>query len=197
MGKNSEITWMQRLESEAMVQTAIQPQPHGNNSISSVNYRLDHNHLSDPEVKNAFVLPPKPLADKLCFIYFQKVHKSLPIIRECLFMEQYGRLFANTSLYPGRKWLAIFNLVLAISSRFCRYSQQDAIGAVDEDVLFARAKSLSISENVLYDHENLQQVQAEVLMGFYLLVISQVNRYGLQAFVDGKLSPCFSRVFHF
>jgi hypothetical protein len=185
MGKTSEITWMQRLESETMGQTGTwdflesprQRRPHSNNAIPSMNYRLDHDSLSHPGVKNAFVLPPKPLADKLFHIHFAKVHNSLPIIREGLFMEQYRRLFADTSLYLGRKWLTIFYLVLAISSRFCRYSQQEALGPVDENLFFARAKSLSISENVLYVNEDLQQVQAEVIIGFYFLIDSQINRY--------------------
>lgn len=186
MGKNSEVTWMQRLESDTTRQgeDSLEAPPQyllrSDDSIASMNYRLDHDRLSIPEVRNAFVLPPKALADQLFQIYFDKVHYSIPIIRQNLFMEQYNRLFSESPINPGRKWLAIFNMVLAISSRFCRYSKQGAQGDADENMFFARAKCLSISENVLYDHEDLQQVQAEALMGFYFLAVSQINRYGFQ-----------------
>lgn len=77
-------------------------------------------------------------------------------------------------------------MVLAIGSRFCRATPQDAQGDADENVFLARAKSLGVSENVLYDHEDLQQVQAEALMAFYFLAVSQVNRYDSQICVEGR-----------
>jgi len=46
----------------------------------------------------------------------------------------------------------------------------------DENVLSARARALSISENVLYDHGDLQQVQAEALMALFFFIQSQINR---------------------
>lgn len=94
---------MQRLESEATKQSgnwdSLQnPPQYGlpvDDSIASMNYRLDHDPLSDPEVTNAFVLPPKALADHLFHIYLDKVHTSLPIIRQGLFIEQYRHLFSE------------------------------------------------------------------------------------------------------
>ncbi|KAJ5202893.1 hypothetical protein N7449_004972 [Penicillium cf. viridicatum] len=85
----------------------------------------------------------------------------------------------NFSLPPkalaDQKWLAVLNMVLAIGSRIQRLSQQNS-QSNDAEVFFARAKFLNISENVLYDRADLQQVQAEVLMAFYLLTLSQINR---------------------
>jgi hypothetical protein len=93
--------------------------------------------------------------------------------------------------------LAIFNLILAISCAFCRLSQQDIQPNGDENLFFARARALSVSENILYDHDDLQQVQAEALMAFFLLVVSQINRYviirlGLERRLSNWCSPYVS-----
>ena len=185
MGKNSEVLWMQRLESEATRQDSTgvslgndqKYQLPVDNSIASMSYHLDDNRLPGVEATDAFILPSKGLADQLFRVFFNKVHISLPIIRQDLIMAQYHRLFSEASVKPGRKWLAIFNMILAIGSRFCRISQSDAQEDSDEHVFFARAKSLNISENALYDHDDLQLVQAETLMAFYFLASSQINRY--------------------
>ncbi|KAI2673850.1 transcriptional regulator family: Fungal Specific TF [Penicillium roqueforti] len=184
MGKDSEIAWMQRLESNTTSQSdnpdslekPLKEWPPVNDSIVPVNYRLDHHHLSDPEVRNAFVLPPKALADHLLHIYRTNVDISFPIIRWGLFMDQYRRLFSGSLINPGRRWLAVFNMVLAIGRNFCRVSKQDLQVYADDDVFFARAKSLNISETVLFGYEDLQQVQVETLMTLYFLTVSRVNR---------------------
>lgn len=142
-----------------------------------MNYHLDHQRLFEPKVTDNFSLPPKALADQLLHVYLNQVHTSLPIVRQDLFMEQYRSVFSGKPINPGRKWLAVLNMVLAIGSRIQRLSQRNS-QSNDEEVFFARAKFLNISENVLYDHADLQQVQAEVLMAFYLLTLSQINRYG-------------------
>ena len=92
-------------------------------------------------------------------------------------MDQYRRLFSEASVKPGRKWLAIFNMILAIGCRLRRISQPNVQENSDEHVFFARAKSLNVSENVLYDHDDLQLVQAEALMAFYFMASSHINRY--------------------
>ena len=185
MGKISEVMWMQRLESEATRQGDTGVSAENNpkyqlpldNSIASMSYHLDDNHLPGEEATDAFILPSKGLADQFFSVFFNKVHVSLPIIRQDLVMDQYHRLFSEASVKPGRKWLAIFNMVLAIGSRFRRISQSDAQEDSDEHVFFARAKSLNVSENALYDHDDLQLVQAVTLMAFYFLASSQINRY--------------------
>lgn len=95
---------------------------------------------------------------------------------------QCRRLFINQSINPGSKWLAIFNMILAIGSEFCQLSGQDVQHEAYPDVFFARARTLNDSENIVYEHDDLQQLQAEALMAFYLLSKSQINRYEKMAF---------------
>lgn len=176
---------MRRLESEATRQGGDNARPTRkshrlptDDSIASVNYHLDHRSLSYQDVTNAFVLPPKGLVDRLFQVYLEKVQPSLPFIRQELFHDQYHRCYASTK-NPGRKWLAIFNLILAIACAFSRLSQQDIQPNGDENLFFSRARWLSVSGHVLYEHADLQQVQAEALMAFFLLVVSQINRYDI------------------
>ncbi|OQD77351.1 hypothetical protein PENANT_c112G00458 [Penicillium antarcticum] len=184
IGKNSEVAWMQRLVSEATKQGSAfkdqqiyrHDQGAVDDSISSANYHLDHDRLVELDVKNAFSLPPKALADHLLHTYLNRVHPSLPIIRKNLFLEQYNRVFSRHLLRPGRKWLAVLNMIFAIGSQISRLSERVAQNDDNEKLFFARAKALNISENVLFDHADLQQIQAEALMAFYLLNLSQINR---------------------
>lgn len=185
MGKNSEVTWMQRLDFEASKESAQQPSETNANmgpsdeSISYLNYHLDHQNLSEPAMVNAYDLPPKAVADRLVQIYVNKVQISLPFIRQDLLLEEYDRFYSGSFRNPGNKWLAIFNLIMAISCAFCRLSSQDTQQVADETIFFARAKLLNISDTILYDHDDLQQVQIEALIAFFLLIVSQVNRYDM------------------
>lgn len=186
LGKNSKVTWMQRLDLE----TANQEDGEGpsnmatnsvinDESISSLNYHLDHQSLSEPAVTDAYAVPSKALADRLLQYYLNKIQISVPIIRKDLFLDQYDRFYSGKSINPGRKWLVIFNLVMAISSAFCRLSSQDMRQVPDETTFFTRGKLLNSSESIVFDHDDLQEVQVEALIAFFPLIISQVNRYGM------------------
>lgn len=181
MGKDSEVIWMQRLDSEAARQSGQGNLAHPrslpsptDDSISSINYHLDDHKLSGSGVSNPFILPPRALSDRLFQAYLDKVQPSLAFIRRDLFCDQYRRCFLGNA-NPGRKWLAILNILLAIGCSFSRLAGEN-LDSTDENLFFARAKSLGASEKILYDHDDLQQVQLEALMAFFLLVISQINR---------------------
>ncbi|KAJ5743376.1 hypothetical protein N7533_010478, partial [Penicillium manginii] len=124
MGKNSEVTWMQRLDSEATKHSDREAPPNMiprhqlpiDDSIASMNYNLDYQTISNLNVTNAFILPPKLLADQLFQIYLTKVDISFPFIRRDLFIVQYDRCYSGGLINPGRKWLAIFNMIFAIGS---------------------------------------------------------------------------------
>lgn len=181
MGKNSDVAWMRQLEaglsrqgrhltsSDETRQYLLPVEP----STASMSYHLNHVYPHGLEVPDAFALPAKELADHLFHCFFKEVHTVLPIIRENLFIEQYQQLYSNPQKRPGRKWLAIFNMVLAIGSRFCRASRHDGQDIGEEQMFLSRAKILNYSE--IYG--DLQQVQAETLMAFYFLSSSQINRY--------------------
>lgn len=184
MGKTSEIAWMQHLNYQAPKQsndvtsgTTSWFQLPVDDSIASMNYHLDYQSISQSDVTGVFVLPPKALADQLFQIYLEKVHISLPFIRHDLFLAQYNTCYSTGTEIPGKKWLAVFNMIFAIGCAFSRLSEMKILREIDENIFASRARSLSFSENVIYDPGDLQQVQAEALMAFFFLIQSQVNRY--------------------
>lgn len=186
IGLNSEIPWKQHLDSQAWKcndeeATSMNPQFQFpiDDSIASMDYHLDYQSISKPNMTTAFVLPPKSLADTLFQVYLEKAHTSFPVIRPDIFYDQLNRCYSEKR-NPGRKWLAVFNTVLAIACALSRLSAQKLPHEAEEDLFFARARALGTSGQFLYDHPDLHQVQAEALMALNFLILSQINRYAFR-----------------
>ncbi|RJE23550.1 Transcription factor [Aspergillus sclerotialis] len=168
MGKNSEVTWMQRLRREAEQRSRKQPgtyEAHLNSprdsdlALNSVNYHLDDLKVSVPWPVQMHWIPPRYLADKLFEDYLNTVHPFFPIA------------------WPGDKWLAILNLIFAIASKHAHLVQAPWQGNEQDHLEYlSRARMLSMNGDTLFSHPDLQQVQVEGLISFYLLSSDQVNR---------------------
>lgn len=144
-------------------------------SMASVDYHIESADYPGLEDENPYALPAKALAERLLRLYLDSVQPSLPIIRQALFVDQFNSFYSGELIHPGRKWLAVLNLIFAISSKLCQNSGQDILNR--DNKFFSRAQKLSISESLVEDHEDLQQVQVETLAAFFLLTSSQINRY--------------------
>ncbi|KAL4873410.1 hypothetical protein BDV12DRAFT_159948 [Aspergillus spectabilis] len=181
MGKNSEVTWLQRLRREAehrarKLSGASENAPERDFSIHSVNYHLDDVDIKPPGPVHLYWIPPRQYADKLFEDYLSTVHPVFPIISRILFTSQY-RNFYDNSARPGDKWLAILNLIFAISSYHAHLMQAPWRGEErDHYVYLARARALGMNSDALFTHPDLQQVQVEALTAFYLLSTNQINR---------------------
>ena len=132
--------------------------------------------MLQPDQLNQYDLPPKHAADAYYDAYFHSVDAYFPIIRKSLFTAQYDRYYAEPFLKPGSKWLAVLNMIFAIASRYLAFLGEEIPGGSEHEIFFFRAKMLSANENIVYGHPDLQQVQIEVLLAFYFLVLSQINR---------------------
>ncbi|KAJ5232875.1 hypothetical protein N7468_005831 [Penicillium chermesinum] len=183
-GKNSEVAWMQRLEAESRgfahddrsaANMSHHQLPQGD-SIADVSYHLDDLNIDDSTVSDEFLLPEKPLADRLLQVYLDKVHPSLPVIRQDLFLEQYRQVFSSSDVNPGKRWLSLLNMVFTIGCRLDSLYRYDHVGHADETIFFHRARRLSTSDDLIYNHDDLQKVQFLTLMAFYFLTESQISR---------------------
>jgi hypothetical protein len=124
------------------------------------------------------ISPPQHVAGQLVDNYFRTVHPAFPIIGMTTFIGQYNSFYANPNVRPGKRWLAVLNLVFAITSRHLLMMGLSPHPEADSYlVYFARAWRLGIDNVALLSHPNLQQVQVEGLSAFYLLSVGQVNRY--------------------
>ncbi|KAL4897479.1 hypothetical protein BDV59DRAFT_197769 [Aspergillus ambiguus] len=175
-GKNSEISWLQRLEDgagrggggEGEGDTMRAP-------IATVNYYLDDLNIPFLETVDPYALPKKEVADRYFNAYMESVHPSFMVLRRETFTAQYRQAWTRR---PPRRWQAILNMVFAIGCRYCLFTSKGGGGDGDSDdlIYLNRARKLSLSGNVLFEHADLQQVQVEFLAAFYLFVTGQVNR---------------------
>lgn len=180
-GKRSEITWMRNLckglgslSSEKQDESDRSNVPEGDSPNQLSHYPVEPVDYPAREMGGIYVLPDKDSATRLFNLYMDTVHPSLPVLRSDLFVDQFDSFFSGTSQHPGRKWLALLNLIFAISTKLCQLFGQDVFEVGYK--FFSRAQALNISESIVEDHEDLQQVQVEILASFYLLIASHVNR---------------------
>ena len=199
-GKNSEISWMQKLEDEASSRSQdtapdgahpdqqaqgspFQPTDQRSHhkpgpSIATMSYHLDDLSIPFLDHVDPHALPPKPLADRLFSAYIESVHPGFNVIRKSTFLAQYRQLYRQPS-HPPRRWLAILNMIFAIGCRYCCFTDSAKDPDCDDLVYLTRARKLSLGSNVLFEHADLQQIQVECLAALYLVVMGQVNRYDL------------------
>jgi hypothetical protein len=178
VGEHSEIAWIYRLK-RLLEQISVGSKENDadRQSVASANFFLDDSDITVLDDIDLSQRPSQTVADQLVDEYFQVVHPSFPIIGKLVFLRQYRSFYSSPHVRPGKRWLAVLNLVFAIGARCCRYSQGADGGVTDDETLyFSRAWRLSMSDIALLDHPNLQQVQVEGLTSFYLLSVGQVNR---------------------
>jgi hypothetical protein len=134
---------------------------------------------------DAFALPPKEHADKLLAFYFESVHPIFPIVHKTTVLEQWDYVRGMKDYSDlSKKWLALLNLIFAISCAYYAISPDDewgqTEGSPDGNVCFTRARILgALDGGSVFDHADLQRVQRVSLTGLYLLACKQTNRCAL------------------
>ena len=191
VGEHSEITWLFRLKRQLDKDNLAAATPDylsskdawDRHSVTSVNFFLDDSHLLVTDDVDSLQKPPQEVADQLVDRYFQIVHPTFPIIGKATFWGQYRSFYSTPFLWPGKRWMAILNLIFALATRYSQLVQEGTKDLeVDHLVYFSRAWKLSMSNVALLDHPNLQQVQVEGLTSFYLLSVGQINRCAILLF---------------
>ncbi|KAJ5304092.1 uncharacterized protein N7443_003752 [Penicillium atrosanguineum] len=185
MGKISEVTWMQHLQKKAKhcSQGSSGSLEHGQSkshedepALHATNYHSDEVDISCPEPVEVYAVPPPQLADRLFDDYLKTVHPFFPIINRRLFTAQY-RTFFDSNAQPSDKWLAIMNMIFAIGAQYAHLTRAPWRGEVGDHLIYlTRARILSVNGDDLFSHPDLQQIQVEGLVAFYLLSTDQINR---------------------
>lgn len=146
-------------------------------SVASMSYHLDDLAVSLPEVVEGYDIPPREVADMLLYEYFVNVHPFFPIVAKSVFSAQYSLFFDKDTVRPSHQWLAMLNMVFALATKYSQLAQMDWQGQYKEHLIyFARARKLCLDYDGIFSHPDLQQVQIEGLMSFYLLATGQINR---------------------
>lgn len=187
MGKNSELTWMQRLKREADVSAGFGeesiPTLDSPSSEGTLQYPINEStyHCDDLSMLvlshvEPYEVPPRHIADRLFEHYLDTVHPALPIIGKTTFLDQY-RTYYSKNVQAGANWLAILNLIFAIGAKYsCLIRADWGCREGDDLIYFTRARLLGFNTDSLLDHAGLQSVQIAGLIAFYLTAINQINR---------------------
>ncbi|KAL4998176.1 fungal-specific transcription factor domain-containing protein [Aspergillus recurvatus] len=178
VGGHSEIAWMYRLKKTLH---HFQQGPLGKdldrNYVTKLNYFLDDSEVVIMDDVDLFQRPLPVVADRLVESYFHLVHPCFPIVSRATFSGQYRSFYSTPSVRPGKRWLAILNLIFAIATKYVHHSSKDTeANAHDHKIYFSRAWKLSMGDVTLLNHPDLQQVQVEGLCAFYLMMVGQANR---------------------
>ena len=194
-GKNSEITWMQRLQSQTSQSSDEEdeseeemsgdyPSPksqshhpgNGLQPISATSYHCDDVNLLLHERIDPREMPPQNTANVLFQCFLDTVHPFFPIIGRTTFMQQYN-IYCYQPCDPSQNWLAILNMIFAIGAKYSYLVRADWRGDTgDHLVYFTRARMLGFDADAILGHAELQKVQIAGLMAFYLLATHQINR---------------------
>lgn len=186
MGKQSETAWLYNLKREIELNTGDADQGEMNlsedhqdrHSVASTSYFLDDTEIIINEEIDPLGRPSQVVANGLVQTFFNTVHVDLPILGKETFLNQFNTFYTTPFVRPGRKWLAILNLVFAIASRSGHHQIQNTLLNVGEETLqyFSRSWKLGMKDTCLLDHPDLQQVQVEGLTAFFLLSLGHTNR---------------------
>ncbi|KAJ5637550.1 hypothetical protein N7490_007429 [Penicillium lividum] len=177
VGEHSEMAWLYRLKRDLDQARTPTSNKSDRPSISSVNYFHDDLKISVLDDVDLLARPPHHVASQLVESYFSTVHPTFPIIGMTTFLGQYNSFYTDPNVRPGKRWLAVLNLIFAITARHSLLMGLPPHPEVESYlVYFTRAWRLGIDNVALLSHPNLQQVQVEGLAAFYLLSVGQVNR---------------------
>ena len=194
-GKNSDITWMQRLKrasTEDSDEYALDPgvddqkspasETHhlssGKATISESSYHCDDLNVLISDEIDPYEVPAQATADMLFKSYLDTVHPAFPIVGKKTFSDQYQIFSASQDKRNiNQNWLAILNLILAIGAKYSHLIQAEWRGDPrDHLIYFTRARLLGFNADHILGHAELQRVQITGLMTFYLMAINQINR---------------------
>ncbi|GFF50343.1 uncharacterized transcriptional regulatory protein C3C7.04 [Aspergillus udagawae] len=182
LGSHSEISWIRDLRKEIDSATpsaeskAASP-GNGSKALTSVSYFLDDQNLLVDHGISPYDRPSRTIGDKLIHLYFDAVHPSFPIVGRIPFMQQYALYYSRPNVRPPGRWLAILNLIFALGAKFGHLLSEPWIKGTNGPLeYFSRAQKLNFTNGQLFDHPNLQQVQAEGLSAFWLMSMGHINR---------------------
>ena len=197
-GKNSEVTWMQRLKRQARQNLEEEDDDDGyqssdgqrspairedriNPSLTPLNestYHCDDLTVNLPYQVDPFEVPSQSTANILFQCYLETVHPVFPIIGKNTFISQYQAFqLSQDRTKINQNWLAILNLIFAIGAKYSHLIQAEWSGdKTDHLAYFTRARILGFNADAILGHAELQKAQIAGLVSFYLMTLNQTNR---------------------
>ncbi|PVH92759.1 hypothetical protein DM02DRAFT_733517 [Periconia macrospinosa] len=149
--------------------------------VSDSTFYLDCDDLElDDLMGDPFEIPPPAVLNYLFDCYMQTTHSSFPIL-PTTFEEQFRRYSESLKVcrpyQVSNEWLAMLNLVLAISRQYLHLTQSN-IDSPNHPVFMARATQLLRLDKIATSlpSPTLSFIQSLGLLSFYYLTIGQVSK---------------------
>jgi hypothetical protein len=147
-------------------------------AVNDSSYHLDDTSIFTFEAVDPYELPTPDAAHHLFDAYMDRCHAIFPVVGKMNLTAQFQKFITGSVQRPPEKWLAILNLIFAIGAKYSHLVKADWRGDERDHLMyFTRARLLHMNSETLFQHPDLQQIQILGLMSFYLLCVSQVNRY--------------------
>lgn len=144
--------------------------------MAAMSYYLDDIGVPLLDSVDPYALPPKDIANRFFTAFMDSVHPSFNVVRKTAFVSQYRQFFSQPA-QPPQRWLAILNMIFAIGCRYTKATSSRTDGRDYDDLVYLnRARKLTLSEKVIFEHADLQQIQVEFLVALYFVSTCQINR---------------------
>ncbi|EXJ89948.1 hypothetical protein A1O3_03015 [Capronia epimyces CBS 606.96] len=187
VGKMSEMSWIRRgFECVRAEEGHIRPDVgfseiiHHLTTAPDYSYFMDNTDVLavDEDHVEQYEWPPGDSALILAEAYFHALQGAFQFILRDQFLATLVSFPRQTMPSWGqRRWLAMANLVWAVGSLWLQMTRLDNSEKIDTHLLYyARARALGIDHRILFDHPDIERVQAIGLLAFYLLVNGSVTR---------------------
>ena len=168
-GASSTLVFAETLRSIASLERNHATQPPGLRPLSH-NAKAKEPFLS--QKLDVYVVPPRSAADYLLETYFSCEFELFPILHEPTCRDKYAQLWLPDA-QPDMIWLSTLNMIFALTCLFTdRLTHEDGESAAK--TFFTRAQGFF--DLYVLDSENLDVIQALLLMGRYLKSTQQVTR---------------------
>jgi len=166
VGKNSEITWLQRLRQENKYGSPPRDQPVEEKRMTDISsssfgskhkpgdiriplpeadsgfavhessYHLDDLAISTFEAVDAYEVPTPETANQLFSTYVARVHPTFPIVGKVNLTAQFHKFISGHVHRPPEKWLSILNLIFAISAKYSHLIQAEWKGDERDHLIY-------------------------------------------------------------
>lgn len=187
VGKMSEITWIQRAwahlaDPPPKADCAVRPEvDHPVSTTQDCNYFMDDNNVLaiDEDDISELDRPPIETAVILSEAYFHALQGAFHFVgRDDFLTTLHSFPQENTPIeWSQRRWLALANLVWAVGSKWLQIAQLNHIDHSDSHlVYYARARRLGLDHRVVFDHPDVERVQAMGILAFYLFINGSIAR---------------------
>ena len=107
---------------------------------------MDDMSIPSYQAKDLYEVPTPEVTNHLFDTYMNRIHPTFPVIGRLNFNRQLRDFFSGTAQRPPHKWLAVLNLIFAISAKYSHLANVERKSDEgDHSILFTRARLLAIS----------------------------------------------------